>query len=969
MTEIQDIVHDLRRVLGQENVAFDEVTRALYSTDASNYQIMPIGVTFPRHVEDVIAIHEYAAQHKIPLLPRGGGTSLAGQTVNHAIVMDFTRHMRRIRSINAEEKTVTVEPGIVLDQLNRQLYSLGLMFGPDPASANRATIGGCIGNNATGAHSILYRMTSDHVIALDVVLASAEKVRLGNKKHTSHNSTTQQLMHNVQQLLIKYSDAIQTHSPKTWRNSAGYGLYRMNADNVDLAQLIVGAEGTLATVVSAELNLVQCPLMTCLAIVHFQDLITSLEAVPVILETEPSAVELLDQTILDRTRQHQEFSKLLTFVEGNPEALLVVEYYGESEAELSAKIQRLKIRLSQWGHNEPIVVATTLSQQANVWRVRKAGLGLLASNRSDWKTVPCIEDAAVPVEHLAEYIRRIINIVHAQGATMAVYAHASAGCLHVRPLLNLKTAEGIRQYRAIAEAAVDVVLEFGGTTSGEHSEGIVRGEFNERLFGHEMMQAFREIKQMFDPHKILNPNRIIDVPRMDDQSLMRYGENYSTPLKLVNTRFDWQDDNGFDGAVEMCNGAGVCRKEDIGTMCPSFMATREEIDSTRGRANILRLAMTGKFGLSGMQDERVKAVLDLCLSCKACKAECPSAVDMARIKSEFMANYQDHHGIPLRSRIFSTVHLWGRLGGRFPMITNILMNFPILESLMKRVLKIAPERKLPHFAKQTFSRWWHRQPSWAQQHTSAPPTPILLIDTFTEYYHPQLGEAVAYVAQQLGLPLRAMRFPQNGCCGRPSISKGLLDIAKDLATRNVQYFAHMLSIDSEARFMVLEPSCLSAFKDDYIHLVEPEWRKWAQKIAERMMSVEDWLAELQSTELYHKLNWDQRKRHLILHGHCHQKALWGTIAAHKALSNIPNTTIQELDAGCCGMAGSFGYETEHFNVSITIAEKRLYPAIRSHPDAIFVASGTSCREQIAHIQGKAYHPIEVVATACGWQST
>lgn len=966
-TNTNDMVRDLERIIGSENVAFDEISRALYSTDASNYQISPLGVTFPRHADDVVAIQAYAAKHSLPILSRGGGTSLAGQTVGEAIIMDFTRHMRRIVSINAETKTVRVQPGMVLEQLNQQLAPLGLMFGPDPASANRATIGGCIGNNATGAHSILYGMTADHVLSLDVVLADGQQTTLGSTKRVPLNSITQPLHDKVRGLLTHYADAIANHAPKTWRNAAGYGIYRMNPDDVDLAQLIVGAEGTLATITSAELNLVPRPKMTRLAVVHFQDLIASLEAVPAILETSPSAIELFDKLILDRTRTQPEFAKRLTFVEGDPDALLAVEYYGNTEAELDASIQRLNARLTAWGHNDAIIIAHTPDEQANVWKVRKAGLGLLSSNRSDWKTVACIEDATVPVEHLAEYISYIRDIVTGEGAEMAVYAHASAGCLHVRPLLNLKTEDGLRQYHAIAEASVEAVLRFGGTTSGEHAEGLLRAEFSERLYGPEMTQAFREIKQLFDSDNRMNPGKKVDAPRMDDQSLMRFGTNYGTPLTLVDTYFDWSADQGFDGAVEMCNGAGVCRKEDNGTMCPSFMATREEVDSTRGRANILRLAMTGAFGLDGMQDERVKSVLDLCLSCKACKAECPSSVDMARIKSEFMANYQDTHGVSLRSRLFGTVHLWSRFAAIAPHLANIGANFPAISGTIKRWIGIAPDRQLPAFAGYTFSSWWNKQIAHPQHRRTTRPTPLLLIDTFTQYYQPHLGQAVYHIAKRAGLPLQAIHFPQHGCCGRPAMSKGLLADAKALATSNVQHFARILADDPDTRFMILEPSCMSAIIDDYPTLVDLEWQAWASHIAANTISVEDWLAELQQDGIYAYIEWDAVPREVILHGHCHQKALWGAESTKQALSAIPTVSLSEIDAGCCGMAGSFGYEADHYNVSITIAEQRLYPAVRANPDKLLAAPGTSCREQVAHIEGEAYHPVEIVAMACGWQ--
>lgn len=966
--DTRTLVNELGRAIGESNVAFDDITRGLYSTDASNYQIIPVGVAFPRQADDVSAIHEIAAKHKLPILPRGGGTSLAGQSVGQAIVLDFTRHMRRLRGINAETMTVTVEPGVVLDHLNHQLLSIGAKYGPDPASGNRATVGGCLGNNSTGTHSILYGMSADNVRWLDVVLASGEKVRLGNPQHTTATSTTEHIQKIIRNLIHTHSDQIQERYPKTWRTVAGYALNRLDPAALDLAQLIIGSEGTLGSIVAAELDIVKLPQRTCLAVVHFDDYMASLEAVPAILEAHPSAVELLDKFLMDRTRRQPEFAKHLTFVEGNPEALLLVEFYGNTDAELNASLATLQQILQRLGHQQPVVVLKDAQGQANVWKIRKAGLGLLYSERSEFKTIPVIEDAAVPVEHLAAYITRIEDVVHSAGAEMAVYAHASAGCLHVRPMVNLKTADGLRQYREIAEGAVEAVLAFGGTTSGEHGEGILRGEFSTQLFGPELTQAFRTVKHAFDPENLMNPGKIVDVPPMDSTELLRFGTDYQVPLELHNTRFDWHTDNGFAAAVEMCNGSGVCRKENYGTMCPSFMATRDEKDSTRGRANILRLAMTGTLGLDAMQQERVKDVLDLCLSCKACKAECPSSVDMARIKAEFVANYQDVHGVPLRSQVFGNIHQLNRLGGMFPWLANASLQLPGVAAIVKRILQVASDRDLPRFANTRFSRWWQRQPQVAQRALTQQPVPILIIDTFTEYYEPQLGQALAYITQQAGLGLRAIRMPQQACCGRPAISKGMLDTAKAMATANVQYLKRLTTSEPDARFMILEPSCLSAFTDDYPTLVDPEWQAWSQDIAGRFISIEEWLAELYAEGLLDNLNWDDTPRHVIFHGHCHQKALWGTEPSLSVLQSIPGAVVEELDAGCCGMAGSFGYEAEHFAVSMNIAEQRLYPAVRANPDALIAAAGTSCREQVQHIQGNVHHPVEIVAMACGWQS-
>ena len=970
-TELIDLSHELGQVLGHENVAFDDTTRLLYATDASNYQIMPHGVVFPRQADDVSAIHELASRYQIPILPRGAATSLAGQTVGRALVIDFARHMRRVTAINTNTQTVQVEPGMVLGQMNQQLADLGVMFGPDPASANRATIGGCLGNNASGTHSILYRMTADHVRWLDVVLANGEKVRLGNQQYGINTSTTTQLRTKIADLITQHAAEIVARYPKTWRTVAGYALNRLDVNDIDLAQLVVGSEGTLGSIVSAELALVPRPKMTCLAIVHFDVLRDSLEIVPDLLATKPSAIELLDELLIQRTRHRPQpdIQRRLHFLRGNPQAIFIVEYYGNSQAELEAKMTHLHRTLKQVGQRGEVVEIYDADQQADVWYIRKAGLGLLASNRGARKTVAVIEDAAVPVEHLADYIDRIRTIVAEAGAEMSLYAHASAGCLHVRPLLNLKSAEGMRQYRQIGEQAAEAVLEFAGTTTGEHGEGLVRAEFSERLFGTELIRAFREVKHLFDPANLMNPGKVVNSPAMDDENLLRYGTQYQLPLDLIDTRLNWAKDGGFAQAVEMCNGAGVCRKEEAGVMCPSFMATRNEQDSTRGRANMLRLAMAGTLGMETLADKRVKDVLDLCLSCKACQAECPSAVDMARLKTEFMAHYQDEHGTPLRSRLFANVHRLNRWGSYAPRLANFTLNMPVLGTIGKRVMGIAVERDMPRLAKKSFANV-NKSEGVASIY---PPVegeeiPILLIDTFLNYYDPSIGQALQYLHKQMQIPFKMMSLPNKGCCGRPAISKGLLDQAKPMVNTLVAGLAEIIDQNPQARFMIVEPSCLSVLQDEMRDLVDEQYRSTAQTIAGNTISVEQWLAECQTQGLFDKLSWDNQSRQLLYHGHCHQKAIWGTHETERILRAIPNVTVQVLDAGCCGMAGSFGYEQEHYATSITIANQRLYPAILANKSAIAVASGTSCRDQIAHIDEKAYHPIEIIAQACGWEA-
>ncbi len=943
------------------DVRFDQMTRLLYSTDASSYQIEPIGVVLPKHAADVVAVHEIAAKHGVPLLPRGGGSSLAGQTVGYALVLDCSRYMNRVVRVDPEAKTVRVQPGMVLGLLNNQLAPLGLMFGPDPASAERATVGGCLGNNATGMHSILYGMFGDHLRAVDAVLADGTRIVFGAGAEA--NSQRERLEAEVRRIVLENADEIARRFPKVWRTVSGYALNRLDPDNLNLARLFAGSEGTLGTAVEIELALVDRPVQTRMAVMHYDDMRAMFEMVPAILEVGPSAVEMVDKPLLDLTRAHPDYSRLLTFIEGDPAALLMVEFYGESDAELSAKVDRLKSHLAQQGYRGTTIIAETEQQKANAIKMRKAGFALLMGLRGEKKPLSFVEDAAVPVEHLADYVSAVQAIVASHGASLVMLGHASAGCLHIHPILNLKTAEGLRQYRAIGEACANLVLMYGGTTSGEHGEGLSRGEFSEKLFGPQLVEAFRQVKRAFDPLGLMNPGKVVDVGSMDDADILRYGPKHAVPYAPERVRLDWSADGGFPAAVEMCNGSGVCRKEGTGVMCPSFMATREESASTRGRANALRAAMTGKLGPLGLADARVYEVLDLCLSCKACKAECPSLVDMARIKTEYTAQYYDQHGVPLRSWVFGHIHRMNQLGSLTPGLANMVMRSPLARWAFKR-LGVAMERQLPLFARERFSVWYRKQYGRQDKETTGQPdgrkAPILIADTYTEYNYPYLGQAALRVAKAAGFQLRVWGPREIDCCGRPLISKGLLDDARWLARHNVKRMAPL--VRSGERFMLIEPSCAAAFRDEYPDLVPAEQRADAQRVAQAVITVEEWLAEVADLGLLAGADFDDTPGQIVLHGHCYQRALWGTGAAHRALGLIPNCELSELDDGCCGVAGSFGFEAEHYDLSVQIGEQRLLPAVREAPDAIIVASGVSCREQIEHGTGRrALHPVELLA--------
>ncbi len=934
-----DLLHDLESALGAGNAHADQMTRILYSTDASNYQIMPLAVTFPRAADDVVAVHEIARAHGVPVLPRGGGSALAGQAVGEAVIMDFTRHMRRVRAVNAEAGTVDVEPGLTLGSLNAQLAALGLMFGPDPASAERAAIGGVIGNNATGAHSIQYGMTADHVARLQVVLADGELCWLD-----AETAALQQIRATVADLASQHAAQIAARFPKTWRTVAGYALDKIDPAAPNLNWLLCGSEGTLASVVRAELQLVQRPSSERkrLALVHFDSLRAALEATPRTLELDPAAIELMDKFLLDKTRAAAGYRERLTFVSGDPAAILVVEFVG-GEKRLRHCLAQLRDLLRRLGYRGALTIAETPAQQNDVWTVRKAGLGLMMSERSEAKPISFIEDAAVPVERLADYISDVERIIYDNDTTYAIYAHASAGCLHIRPLINLKTLKGRAQYRQIADAVAATVIKYQGSITGEHGQGIARGEYSQQLFGTELMGAFRAVKCAFDPQNRMNPGKIIDAPAMDSAELLRYSPDYSTIA--INTRYDWRADQGFAGAVEMCNGAGVCRKEGSGTMCPSYQATLDEAHSTRGRANALRAAISGALP-EDLGDAALKSVLELCLSCKACASECPSSVDIAKLKSEFLASWHDRHGIDLATRLFGNIHKLNAIAGRLPRLSNWLMQ----SALGKRslgALGLPKERPLPSFAQRPFS---------SPGTQAAKPDAILIIDTFSQWNHPEIAHAALSLASRLGARINTIRLPGAACCGRPAISKGLLDSAKGMAQENIRALQNLPAVP----LLFLEPSCQSAFTDDYLTLVDAEAQSAARELAQRCQSIERFFAE-QLAQQAPACDWRATQAPILLHGHCHQKALWGTSDSLALLRCIPGATVAELDTGCCGVAGSFGYE--HYELSLRIAEDRLLPSIRAHPEAIIAAPGTSCRAQIHDAGLQAHHPIQIVLEA------
>ena len=961
-------LESLRRVLERDlegEVRFDALSRALYSTDASNYQIMPSGVVIPRHRDDIVKTVRACAEHGVPLVARGGGTALSGQGLCRGLIVDLSKYMHRILEVNTVEKWAWVEPGVVLDELNLALAPDGLHFPPDVATSNRATIGGMIANNSAGAHSLIYGKTIDHVLETEVVLSDGSVAHFGELDDrapaagSDNSSLAARCRAVVARLGREHADEIERRYPKTLRRVGGYNLDAFVPGRpVNLSRMIVGSEGTLGIVTKARLNLVDLPKAKALLVCHFATRAEALAATTAILAHEPAAIEFIDDVILRQTQGSREYAPLRDFVVGDPAALLAVEFFAGDAAQLPARIERLEADLRARGMGYHYYRALAPAAQDRVWKLRKAGLGLLMSMKGDAKPVAFVEDAAVPIERLAEYIDRVVRIVESNGTTAAMYAHASVGCLHVRPILNLKTEEGIRQYAAIAEAVSDLALEFGGAFSAEHGDGRVRSPFNEKMYGPVLYQAFREIKQAFDPQGLFNPGVIVDAEPMTAN--LRFGPGYET--RDIATTFDFSADGGIQRAAELCSGVGLCRKKIEGTMCPSFMATLEEKHSTRGRANALRLAMTGQLGRDGLTSPEVLEALDLCLECKACKTECPTSTDVAKLKYEVLHQfYKRRGGAPLRARMFAHIERLMALGSRFaPLSTWAARSWPA-RVVIEALFGIDRRRRLPPFARETFTRWFTRRGGrigYVPNEADPARSVVLFHDTFLTYNDPQIGIAVVRLLESAGW---RVFLPDKKCCGRPMISKGLLDEAIANAKHNVERLLPLA--ERGFRIVGCEPSCILTFRDDYPELLRGEWRRKAEIVAAAAMTFEEFLAgALESGSV--ALDLRSGPRRVLLHGHCHQKALVGTRPSRAILSIIPGCEVEEIDSGCCGMAGSFGFEKEHFEWSQAIGERRLLPAVReAGRDTAIVAAGTSCRQQIADFTARrALHPAELLAS-------
>lgn len=997
------------------DVRTDAASRILYSTDASVYQIEPLGVVIPRTQEELHAAVELAAKHRIPVLPRGAGTSLAGQAIGEALILDCSRWLDKIIEINAEGRFAVVEPGVVLSDLNAAASNYGLMFGPDPASAERATMGGVIANNAAGAHSIVYGMSADHILEADVILGDGSPARwgeVGDEERTNKGGSQGNLLRSVLEIREKYAEAIKQNYPKTWRSAAGYRLNyllpwapssppgwageyypaNLKPDTWNLAALLAGSEGTLAVIRTMKVNLVPKPKHAVLAVLSYASVAEACDDVPRLLTYEPSAVELIPDTIIRAAKRSAGYASEVNWIKGDPAALLVVEFSGDDPASLLSRARDL--HAPDASIRENVFIAQSKGEQSRIWNVRKVGLGLMDSQPRSARPIAFIEDCAIPVERLGEFVREVEKILTAHGTEGGMYAHASAGCLHIRPILDLKTARGVDSLRSISEAVLSLTLRLGGAMSSEHGDGLARSEHLMRAYGSEVMEAMRLLKNAADPHHILNPGKIVNAEKMDAN--LRYGVDYQARAWTPNLSF--AREGGLETAIEQCNGQGVCRKTS-GVMCPSFQATREEMHSTRGRANLLReLMRSTKYEAGSVlrKDEAMESTfeaLDLCLACKGCKAECPSGVDMAKLKYEFENEYYKSHRRSLRDYVFGYFHVAAKALSFVAPVANALMEFSTTKKLIARMLGLAEERALPRISTNSVTlsgakSLRRNNEEILRRRFAAPQNDtkvILLPDAFSRYVEPQVEEAALETLARCGYDVRVL--PIVGA-GASLLSKGFVDAARRHARKTLALL-DQLDPSREAFIVGVEPPEIYLLKNDYVDLLPDR----AEEIIQRAKNV--WLLDeflLRSSKFdalrmvkLEQHNLDANKiqkdinRKIKFHPHCHQRAEGpaadGIASGAKAsveLLRACGCNVELTDAGCCGMAGTFGFDAEHYALSMKIFERAVSRGIVNSEWKVenrqlkIVSTGAACRMQIRHGLGaEARHPIEWVREFLG----
>jgi len=933
-------------------VRFDDGSRALYATDSSNYRQVPIGVVIPRDTEDVIATVAVCRRYGAPILARGCGTSLAGQCCNIAVIMDMSKYMHQIIELDPQKKLARVQPGIILDDLRNAAEQYKLTFGPDPATHSRCTLGGMIGNNSCGVHSVMAGKTDDNIEELEILTYDGLRMRVGRtndeelERIIKEGGRRGEIYARLKSLRDRYASLIRERYPKIPRRVSGYNLDQLLPENgFHVARALVGSECTCVTVLEATTRLVYSPPARTLLVLGYPDVYIAADHLMEILAHQPIALEGLDDRLIDGMRKkglHPESIKLLPGGGG----WLLVEFGGETRQEAADRARELMEELASKANAPGMKLFDNPEEAQLVWKVRESGLGASAfvpGEKLNWEGW---EDSAVPPENLGNYLRDLRKLYDKYGYNGDLYGHFGQGCVHTRTDFDLETTEGIRTFRSFLEDAADLVVRYGGSLSGEHGDGQARAELLPKMFGNELVEAFREFKAIWDPHWKMNPGKVVNAYRIDEN--LRLGASYHPPQ--LKTHFKFPDDQGsFSRATLRCVGVGACRRMEGGTMCPSFMVTREEEHSTRGRARLLFEMLQGNPLKDGWRDEHVKEALDLCLACKGCKGDCPVNVDMATYKAEFLSHFYKGRLRPLTAYSMGLIYWWARLAARIPGVVNFFTRTPLLRSMAKALAGIAPERQIPAFAPQTFKQWFHQR----GPRNEGRPRVILWPDTFNNYFHPEVARAAVEVLEAVGY---AIEVPQRSlCCGRPLYDFGMLNLAERLLRQNLDTLRPLLA--AGVPVVGLEPSCVAVFRDELLNLFpnDPDAKRLSQQSFLLSEFLEKRVENYQPPKLQGKA---------IVHGHCHHHAIM-KMKAEKAVLTKLGLDFEILDSGCCGMAGSFGFEKDHYDVSMQVGERVLLPAVRNaSKDTLIIADGFSCREQIAQATGRrALHLAQVIQMA------
>lgn len=948
---MNQFVRELRKSIEGE-VRTDEMTRRAYSVDASIYEIEPLAIVLPKNSDEVVRCLSLAAQYNISVIPRGAATGITGGCIGHGLVIDTTKHLNRILEINIEKEYVICEPGVVQEQLNKALAPHGYRLGPDTSTGNRATIGGMVANNSAGARSLLYGKMVDHILEADLLLSGGEKIFCRKipakewKKLAEEKTREGSLYREIARIKEEYSYEIENHFPNIPRRASGYNLDELlKSSSINLCKLVAGSEGSFGFVTSVKLSISKKSKYSGIAVIHLKDLVEGLAKIPQLLTAKPVALEMIDHEIIKMGRLSPLMRGRLDWLKGDTAGLFVAEFFGESEEQLKESLQNFEKIVHNSKTGEGFQIFLDHQRMENVWKLRESGLGLLMSRRSYARGIAFVEDVSVAPEKLASFIQEFQRLLQRNGKAAGIYGHVGSGCIHVRPYIDLKKPEDVASMTKIMDEVAALVAEHHGALSGEHGDGLLRAWTHERMFGKRIAKAFVELKRAFDPTNLMNPGKVVP-----NQGFLENLRNTpEVPIQKLPTAFDWSREGGIELSIEMCNGNGQCRKK-TGLMCPSFHVTGEERDTTRARAQALRAIINRRLPIDEYTGREMREILDLCIECKGCKTECPSQVDMTKMKSEVLHQYHKEWSPSLRTKLFggiATINKWGCL---FSPFSNWLAESRLSRKMLDRI-GIASQRPLPAFSRHRFSQWWK---SSGLKGIGGKPV-VLFIDTFTEFNYPGIGQAAVRILTELGY---RVEIPKWTCCGRSYISKGLLDKAKKQADAIVERFKPYIA--QGIPIIGLEPSCVSVLKDELRDLSSDPA---AKSIAAVSKTLDEFLYEIAQFE---KLTLPFKKRELPvrLHTHCHQKALIGSKPTLELLKLIPGFQVEEIDSGCCGMAGSFGYEKEHYDFSLKIAETRLFPAARSAPKGtLFVANGTSCRCQLEH--GLSLHPLHIAEVISG----